>query len=119
MSPARTTRGDIQPVVISGYEGEGGVTTPTEYNVPLIAANTEYSRTLPRGCRAVAFRCRTSAAIRYAWQTGRVAGSVAPYQTLAAGSEYFKENITLPDARRTIYFASTAGGVMVEIEAWS
>lgn len=93
-------------------------TTPNEYNVTLSSANTEYSRALPATCRALAFRCRNSAAdVRYAWTTGKVAGPTSPYQTLAANAEYFKENIEA--VNKTIYLASATAGVVVEIEAWS
>ena len=123
----RKIRGSMHVVAIGDQEGDGDPlnvistklgTVVTEYNVPLILANTQYARTLPAGCCAFSFRCRTSSAIRYAWQTGRVATSTSPYQTLTAGSEYSKENINL-GATRTIYFAHATGGVMVEIEAWS
>ncbi len=93
-------------------------TIPTVYNVTLIDANAEYSQALPTGCRAVAFRCRDPyATIRFAWEPGKVAGKISPYQTLGAGGEYWKENVYLIGA--TLYFASSKAGVTVEIEAWS
>jgi hypothetical protein len=105
-------------VSIVHKEGIAVGNTVTEYNVFLPAANTEYTQTLPAHCRAVSFRCRTSAAIRYAWATGRVAAPTAPYQTLPADAEYSIQDIHLVGADRVLYFASAAGGVVVEIEAW-
>jgi hypothetical protein len=91
-------------------------TTPVTYNVEIVAADTEYSQLLPSGCRSVAFRCREHQGIRFAWETGKVATPTAPYQTLKAGAEYWKDNI---QASVTLYVAAGADGVTVEIEAWS
>ena len=101
-------------------QGEGDAAqacaTPTEYNVTLTNANTEYSQALPSGTRKVVFRCRTSADVRYAWGTGKVAGPVAPYQTLRAGAEYATDGINLTG--KTLYLASSTAGVIAEIEVW-
>ncbi|MGC9397120.1 MAG: hypothetical protein ACP5J4_19930 [Anaerolineae bacterium] len=91
--------------------------TVTTYNVTLTSANTEYSQALPSGCRAVAFRCRTGYAVRFAWETGKVATPTAPYQTLKAGGEYWKDNINADGL--TLYLASDTAAVIVEIEVWS
>jgi hypothetical protein len=91
--------------------------TPVTYNVTLTSADTEYSQALPTGCRAVAFRCRSNAVVRFAWETAKVATPTAPYQTLRAGGDYWKENINA--ASLTLYLASATAGAIVEIEAWS
>jgi hypothetical protein len=90
--------------------------TVVTYNVTLTDADTEYSQALPTGCRAVAFRCRTAHAVRFAWETGKVATPTAPYQTLKAGGEYWKDHI---NADLTLYLAGDEDGLIVEIEAWS
>lgn len=91
-------------------------TTVTEYNVTLTVADTQYSQALPANCRRVTFRCRTGAECRYAWATGKVAGSVAPYQTLKVNADYGIDGIL---SSNTLYFASTTAGVVIEMEAWA
>lgn len=93
-------------------------TTPTVYNVTLTLADTQYSQALATDARRVAFRCRNAtAAVRYAWVTGKVAGPTAPYQTLAAGAEYVLEGVKLTAV--TLYLASSTAGVVVELEVWA
>jgi hypothetical protein len=92
-------------------------TTPTEYNVTLTNANTEYYQALPANTRRLCFRCRTGVVCRYAWVTGKVAGSTAPYQTLQASSEYAVDGVKL--ASSTLYFASATAGAVIELEVWA
>jgi len=92
-------------------------TTPTEYNITLTNANTEYSQALPANTRRLCFRCRTGVQVRYAWATGKVAGSTAPYQSLAAGAEYALDGVKL--AAATLHFASATAGSVIELEAWA
>ena len=89
-----------------------------EYNITLTSQDTEYSETIPADVKSVRFRCRTAAAIRFAWQTGRVAGGISPYQTLASGDEYFMDRIKL-SANTPIYFAGDSDGLVVELETWT
>lgn len=91
--------------------------TPTIYNVVLTSADTEYSQLLPSGVRDVRFRCRTLYDVRYQFTTGKVAGSVSPYLTLPAGSDYYSDNNDLSGF--TLYLASSQAGVVVELEVWS
>lgn len=91
---------------------------PTLYKVTLTTADTEYEQTLPAGVRAISFRERTgSIAIRYAWETGKVATPTDPYYSLLAGESYWKENLVA--ASVTLYLASGTAGAEVEIEVWS
>lgn len=92
-------------------------TSVATYNVTLTSADTEYSQALPSDCRAFSFRCRTSYDVRFAYVTGKVAGSVSPYQTLKANGEYYKDSIH--PTSLTLYLASSEAGVVVEIEAWN
>lgn len=91
--------------------------TPTEYNITLTNANTEYGQALPANTLRLAVRCRSGAQVRYAWTTGKVATPTAPYQTLQAGAEYVLEGVKLASA--TLYLASAAAGSIVEMEAWA
>ena len=90
-------------------------TTPTIYNLPLPAANTEYSQALPDNCSRYDFQCRTAFDVRFAYVTGKVAGPTAPYGTLKAGGGFTSEFIPQASAPPTLYFASTQAGVVVEI----
>jgi len=92
-------------------------TTPTVYNVTLTNADTEYSQTLPANTREFRFRCRTSYDIRYALESGKVATPTAPYLTLPAGSDYYSDWNNL--SSKTLYFASSTAGVVVEVEVWT
>ena len=92
------------------------VSTPTVYNITLTLADTEYSQLLPSGLREMRFRCRTGHDCRYAFETGKVAASVSPWLTLPAGSDYYSDENDL--SGKTIYFASSTAGVVIELEVW-
>ena len=91
--------------------------SPTLYNVTCTVADTEYSQALPAGTKVLAFQCRTSFDVRFAFVTGKVAGPVAPYMTLKADYSYVMDTADL--ATGTLYVASSQAGVVVEIECWS
>ena len=112
--------GDTElPAFSNSYPGSISpvTSTPTAYNVTLTNADTEYSQALPANAKGFEFQCRTAYDVRYAFATGKVAGPTAPYLTLKAGSEYYKENVKL--ASTTLYLASAQAGVVVEIIAWA
>lgn len=98
------------------FDHQPPVTTPTIYNVILVAADTEYSRALNTNTREFRFRCRTLFDVRFAFETGKVATPTAPYLTLPGGSDYWSDNDNL--VATTLYFATDEAGVVVEIEAW-
>ena len=98
-------------------DGEVHLMSPTLYAVTLTSADTEYSQALPAGLRALSFKARTSVAIRWAFATGKVAAPTDPYETLAAGQTYFKENLV--GASLTMYLASATAGTVVEVEVWA
>ena len=108
--PKKDTRGPRETI------NAGDAVHVFERNIYLLVPDTEYVMRLPRWCVSVEFRARINVAIRYAWSPGRVAAPVGAYNTLAAGAEYFKEDIDLENA--TLYFASSEAGVMIEVEAW-
>ena len=91
-------------------------TSPTIYNITLTVADTQYSQLLPSGVRDIRFRCRTLFDVRFAFVTGKVATPTAPYLTLPAGSDYDSDDNDL--SSKTIYFASSEAGVVVELEVW-
>ena len=96
---------------------DAAAAAPTLYAVTLTSANTEYSQALPNPTRGISIKCRSAAAIRYAWVTGKVAAPTDPYQTIPANTEYSMDDIKYTSP--TLYLASASAGVIVEIEAWS
>lgn len=88
------------------------------HNVECTVADTEYSQALPAHCRSFEFQARTEAIVRFAFVTGKVAGSVAPYVTLKAGDFYFSPPYNLGAAPTIVYFASPTAGTVVELIAW-
>jgi hypothetical protein len=94
-------------------------TTPTMYNVTLTNPDTEYSQAMPTDCRLIEFQARTSAAIRFAFVTGKVATPTAPYMTLKAGDYYFTPVINQGASPSTLYLASSVAATVVEIIAWT
>lgn len=92
-------------------------TTPTEYNVTLTSADTQYSQALPANTKEFRFRCRTIFDVRYSFTTGKVATPTTPYFTLPAGSDYFSDKNDL--SSKTLYLASSEAGVIVELETWA
>lgn len=88
-----------------------------EYSVTLTNLATEYSQALPAGTKAFEFKNRSTNAIRFAFTTGKVAGSTAPVQTLPAGAEFCKDGVLLTSV--TLYLACTNAGDIVEIITYS
>ena len=100
------------------------VMTPgTPINLELTLANTEYSLTLPAGCKfasgSVFNSGRTArVAFRYAFVTGKVATPTSPWLTGLAG-DFFHTPEKFCAAGLTVYFASASAGAIVEVETWS
>jgi len=91
-------------------------TKPIIYNVTLTVADTEYSQLLPSGVKELRFRCRTNYDVRFAWETGKVAVPTEPYLTLPAGCDFHSDRKDI--SGRTLYFASSEAGVVVELSTW-
>lgn len=89
------------------------------FNLTLTTADTEYYWTIPAGCRQFEWQCRTEAAVRHAFETGKVATPVAPYKTLKAGDYYYSGLLGTKSASRRLYFASATAGVVIEGEIWT
>ena len=93
--------------------------TPTVYNVTLTSADTEYSQAMVANCRRFEFQCRTSADVRFAFVTGKVATPTAPYMTLKAGDSYDSGPNNQGASPSTLYLASADAGVIAEIVSWA
>lgn len=121
LTNGQATKANSLPVTLASDQDnltvQNPAATPNTYNLTLTSSNTEYSQALPANCRRVFFQCRTNKDVRFAWVTGKVAGSTAPYMTLKAGTTYSSDDVNI--ASGTLYFASGTAGVVMEIEAWS
>jgi hypothetical protein len=87
-------------------------------NLTLTEANTEYSLTLSENAVAFTMQARTAADVRFAFVSGKVAGSTAPYATLKAGAGF--DNFPIdrrikPGTALTIYFATSTPGTVLEL----
>lgn len=89
----------------------------TPINLTLTLASTEYSATIPAGCQHFSIQCRTAFDVRFAFVTGKVAGSTSPFNTIKAGGSYTSPE-KLSMAETTIYFATAEAGVIVELMPW-
>jgi len=88
----------------------------TVYNVTLAANNTQYSQALPSMTTILEFQNRGAHDIRYAFVTGKVAASTAPYMTLKSGGYFYRDNLLLVGV--TLYIATGDGASdVVEIMA--
>ena len=93
-------------------------TTPTVYNVTMTNLDIEYSQALPANTKILEFRCQdTGFATRFAFETGKVATPTAPYRTLGAGESKTLDNLNL--TTKTLYFACSTAGKVMEIECWT
>ena len=92
-------------------------TTITEYSITCTVANTEYSQALPANTRRISFQGRSYASIRFAFAPGKVATSVEPFGTLAAGQPFNESELDL--SSKTLYVASSTAGDVVEMKCWT
>lgn len=91
---------------------------PLIQNITLTIADTEYSLAIPAHTTRILIQARTAAAIRTAWETGKVAGSVAPYMTVKQNTSYTNNPLDTA-ASLTLYLASSTAGTVVEVETWA
>ena len=92
-------------------------TIPTKYVLALTAADTEYSQALPVNTKKFRIHLRDYATFRLAYETGKVAASTDPYETIPAGSEKYEDGLNL--SALTVYLASPVATKVAEIEVWS
>lgn len=90
----------------------------TCYNVTLTNADTEYSQALPTGCRYFTMQARTSAAVRWTFETGKVATPTAPYMTMKAGGWNSSPELYKATGK-TLYLGTASAGTVVEIMAYN
>lgn len=91
---------------------------PSTINKTLTNADTEYSVDLT-GVRAFSMQCRTAFAVRFAFETGKVAASSAPFATMKSGSAFDSPSpFAGTQFSGSIYLASSEAGVVVEIVKW-
>jgi len=91
---------------------------PTTINKTLTSADTEYSVDLT-GVRQFSMQCRTASDVRFAFETGKVATSTAPYATMKSGSTFDSPSpISGTKFSGSIYLANAAGSVVVELVLW-
>ena len=93
------------------------LTPGTPINLTLTDANTEYTATIPVGTKRIRFQARTSAVVRYAFVTGKVATPTAPYMTLKADGVY--DSAEKLSWGGTLYFGTPTATTVVEIETWA
>lgn len=92
---------------------------PTIKRVTLTNANTEYSYSLPTGTKSFSMEATTSAAVRYAFMTGLVAGPTGEYMTMKSDGAYNSpENGSDAVGEKTVYLASATAGTVVNIISW-
>ena len=92
---------------------------PVMANQTLTSANTEYSYKLPPGTKKFTIQARTSDTFRFAYETGKVAGSTSPYMTVKADATYWEDNLDITsNESNTIYMATATAGLVVEILVW-
>lgn len=92
--------------------------SPTIANVTLTSANTEYSYAFPNGTTHFEVQARTSAAVRFAFVTGKVATPTAPYATIKADDSYSSFNLW-GSQTLTLYLATASAGTVMEIISWT
>lgn len=114
----KTTEDGGEHVTHHIVDAEPWPTTPTVYTLYLTTANTQYTQTLPAGCKRFEWRARQLADVRWAFETGKVATPTEPYLTLRAGTAYDSGPVDFA-ASVTLYFASAVALTLVEIIAWT
>jgi len=90
---------------------------PQAYNLTLTSADTEYSQALPPA-RTLVIQARTAVDVRIAFETGKVAGSTAPFYTLKSGSVLNIPVLNQAVGVLTLYVASAGTGVVLEVLAF-
>jgi len=91
-------------------------TSVTKYAVAMTLADTEYSQALTN-VKKFRIHTRDFTAFRLAYDTGKVATPIDPYETVPASSEKYEDSLNI--ANLTLYFASAVAGKTAEVEAWS
>lgn len=93
-------------------------TTVNEQTVTLTSANTEYSLAFPANTKRFSFNNKGGNDTRYAFATGKVAGSVEAFGVLPGGMTEFEDGLNL-STTLTVYFASASAGDKVYVRWWT
>jgi len=104
-------------LLVNASGGAADATTPTEYNVTLASADTEYSQALPTNTLRFTMQNRGYQPLRWSYVTGKVAGPTAPYNQLKPGASISEDDIDLTG--KTLYLASSNAGDVVELTVWT
>lgn len=91
-----------------------GVSTPLIQNIPIAAANTQYSVSLPASTRRFHFKNRGLGKLQVSFITGQTNTN---FFTLHAGAVYSEENVSL-SSTLTLFFQSSLAGQTVELLRW-
>lgn len=92
---------------------------PNVLNTTLSTANTEVEQQLTSGVRSFSVQCRTSAVIRIAFVTGKVATPTSPFATIKAGTVYTIEDVYGKTDQISLFLASPTADVVAEIIEWT
>lgn len=92
---------------------EGGLTAPTVFNFPIVAAATEYSYTFPANTKKFTLNARGNAKVQLSYTAGQ---SGTDFKTLYSGSVHKEDKINL--ASLTVYFQANKAGEVLEILSW-
>lgn len=98
---------------------ESGVevgTDPIIYNITMTSADTEYSQAFPLNTKKFLFRCRDATVIRFAFETGKVAGPIEPYFTLPINESHKEDFVDLNGI--VLYVACGVDAKVVELLVW-
>lgn len=91
---------------------------PQNATKTLTGADTEYEIAMPVGTKKFAINMRsTSYAWRYAWQEGRVASSVEPYNTVPAAGTYYEDDVDTALGTK-LYVACATAAQVLECVFW-
>lgn len=83
------------------------------YVVDLTNSDQEYEFELPAGTKAVRIQMRDTTDLRFAFASGKVAGSTDPYHTLKGGNPLFLDKLYFNG--NTLYLAAGGGSKVVEV----
>ena len=105
------------PIYVDMAGGEGAATTPTEYEITMTSADTQYSQALPANTKKFSIQCTDSIETRISVVDGKVATPTMPYETLYAGQTYWDDGVYL--SSKTIYAACGSAGKKMFVRAWT
>lgn len=103
--------------IVAGLK-PSGAKKPSIININIVAADTEYSHMLPKGCKRFTLHVRDGTAIRLSFIQGVVATPDPGYWTLKANTSWSESKLDI-EADTWLYFACDSTGKVLEIIQWS